>query len=252
MKHGVDRFVNTIKLGDHDECRLVVIQDQLQVCPYLPDMIARMPLRLPVGTFSGQMMDSLLDGGYRRSGDFVYRTQCPSCSACEPTRVDIQNFTLSTSMRRVLHRGDASVRTVRGPLQSDAERVALFNLHRRGRGLARSEEPVDDEGYRSFLVESCCDSFELSFWVDETLAAVSIVDQTPLSLSAVYTFFDPSLSRLSLGTYAILKQFEIACAASMRYLYLGMYVDRNAHLNYKARFTPQERLIENRWVRFER
>ncbi|MGV3482809.1 MAG: arginyltransferase [Planctomycetaceae bacterium] len=229
------------------ESRLIVVQDQPQPCPYLPGLIARMPLRLPIGRLSGEMADALLVLGYRRSGDFVYRTQCANCVACEPTRVRVEDFVWTASLRRVLKRGDANFHMHAGTTQSDPARVALFNSHRQGRHLARDEEPIDEEGYRSFLVESCCDTVELSFWYQEQLAAVSIVDQTRHSLSAVYTYFDPRLEKFSLGTYAILKQVQRAERLDLQYVYLGMYVASNAHLNYKARFLPQQRFIQGKW-----
>ena len=70
-------------------------------------------------------------------------------------------------------------------------------------------------------------------------------------MSAVYNFFDPQYSRLSIGTYSILKQIEFAQKTNRQFVYLGLYVQQNQHLNYKARFTPQERLIDGRWVAFE-
>lgn len=240
------------KLNTGAECRLIVIQDQPQECPYVAGAVARMPLRLPIGKLTIEMMESLLALGYRRSGDFVYRTQCPACSECEPTRVIVDRFAWTTSMRRVMKRGDSALTMRVGPMQSDQARVSLFNLHRLGRNLSRDEEPVEEDGYRSFLVESCCDTVELSFWLADRLVAVAIVDHAKHSLSAVYTYFDPSLSRYSLGTYAILKQFQRASQWGLTYLYLGMYVATNLHLNYKARFLPQQRLIDGQWYDFEK
>ena len=233
------------------ECWLIVIQDQPQPCPYLPDTVARMPLRLPIGRLTGEKIDSLLALGYRRSGDFVYRTQCSTCSACEPTRVVVEQFVWTTSMKRVLKRGDAELQMQIGQPESTPSRVELFNAHRLGRNLARNEEPVDVDGYRSFLVESCCDTEELSIWRDDELVAVAVVDRAKNSLSAVYTYFDPKFSRLSLGTYAILKQFQRATQLGLTYLYLGMYVANNQHLNYKARFMPQQRFIQGAWECFD-
>ena len=81
-------------------------------------------------------------------------------------------------------------------------------------------------------------------------AAISIVDIGRTSTSAVYTHFDPRASRYSLGTYAILRQIEWARENGRQYVYLGMFVADNQHLNYKARFLPQQRLIEGRWYEF--
>ena len=35
-----------------------------------------------------------------------------------------------------------------------------------------------------------------------------------------------------------------------KYVYLGMYVAENRHLNYKARFMPQERFVNGCWVKY--
>ncbi len=228
---------------------MIVIQDVLQPCPYLPGIVARMPLRLPIGKVTPALADGLLALGYRRSGDFVYRTQCPSCCACEPTRVIVNEFQWTTSLRRVLKRGDQSLEMLVGPPQTDSKRVALFNVHRQVRELARDDATIDEEGYRGFLVDSCCETVELSFWMGDRLVGVSIVDQAADSLSAVYTFFDPEHSKLSVGSYAILKQIELAIRSDRKYLYLGMYVAENQHLNYKAKFAPQERFNNQQWAR---
>ena len=84
----------------------------------------------------------------------------------------------------------------------------------------------------------------------ERLAAVAVVDRGREALSAVYCLWDPDYEPLGLGTYSILKQVELARRMGLRWLYLGLYVEDNAHMSYKARFVPNERLVEGRWVRF--
>lgn len=232
------------------QCRLVIVQDQFQPCPYRDGVIARMPLRLAVGSVTQDVTDELLGWGYRRSGDFVYRTQCPTCQECQPTRVLVDRFQPTASMRRVLRRGDRELNCRWGEPAVDRTRLGLFNEHRRSRGLNSDGDRIDAEAYRSFLVDSNCESQELSVTLNGQLVAVSIVDIGRESTSAVYTHFAPEASKYSLGTYAILKQIERARQTSRKYVYLGMYVAENRHLNYKARFLPQERLTGDDWVEF--
>lgn len=241
---------NRIQL-DAGECRLIVVQDQLQPCPYLPGVTARMPLRLPVGTVTPEITDQLLERGFRRSGNFLYTPQCPNCSQCQPTRLDVAHFHWSSSLRRVARRGDRELRAEWAAPTIDVQRLKLFNRHRDERGLGVHDEPVDADSYRSFLSDTCCDTRELSIWFGDRLIAVSTIDAGRTSLSAVYTFFDPDYSRYSLGTYAILTQIRWALQHGRRYVYLGMYVAENVHLNYKARFVPQQRLQAGRWVAYE-
>jgi len=233
------------------ESRLIVIHDQPQECPYLGDVLARMPLRLPIGKLDSQSLDHLLELGYRRTGDFVYRTQCPGCQACEPTRVIVDQFVWSKSLKRVLQRGDNELTYSFGAATSDDERIELFNRHRRTRSLDRGDDAVDEASYRAFMVDSCCETTELSVRHDGRLVAVAVIDISDRSLSAVYTHFDPDYSRYSLGTYAILKQIAWAQQTRRQYVYLGMYVQANSHLNYKSRFVVQQRLIRGEWVTFK-
>ncbi len=232
------------------ECRLVIVQDESQPCPYRADTVARMPLHLPIGNVSPQVTDRLLELGYRRSGDFVYRTQCPSCDECKPTRVDVSKFRVTRSMKRVLQRGDRDLICQWGPAQVDQQRVLMFNDHRAVRNLGQGI-PVDVMSYRSFLGDSCCHTTELSVYLRDDIVAISIMDVGETSTSAVYTHFAPAASRYSLGTYAILKQIEWAIASGRQFVYLGMYVADNQHLNYKARFLPQQRLCDGTWVELD-
>lgn len=241
---------NRIRLPNA-QCRLIVVQDQLQPCPYLPGVTARMPLRLPVGQVTPEITDQLLAMGYRRSGDFVYRPQCPTCAECRPTRIVVDHFQLSGSMRRVLRRGDRELACRWMPPTVDARRLDLFNEHRKQRGLGIDGETIDADAYHSFLVDTCCETMELSITKDDHLVGISIFDVGLQSTSAVYTHFAPEAGRYSLGTYAILKQIEWARRSSRRFVYLGMYVAANRHLNYKARFMPQQRLCNDQWVDFD-
>jgi len=232
------------------EFRLVVVQDQPQTCPYLDDTVARMPLRLPIGTLTPLIFDRLLASGYRRSGDFVYRTQCPTCQECVPTRVDVGRFHWTKSMRRVLNRGDRELEIEWGVPQTDTERVRLFNAHRAARGLGDGE-PIDLGSYQSFLGDSCCQTMELSMSLGSRLIGVAIMDVGQESTSLVYTHFDPRFGRYSPGTYAVLKQLEWAAEHGRKFIYLGMYVAENPHLSYKARFRPQQRLLDGEWIEID-
>jgi arginine-tRNA-protein transferase len=240
-------LLNSIEAFAMADRSLVLVHDQPQPCPYLPGYEARMPLHWPTRQLSPEELDRYMASGYRRSGVFLYHTRCPSCRACEPTRVEVERFAWTRSLRRVLRRGDATLSLRSGPPATDRVRLALINQHRAARNLAQSGTPLDHEDYRSFLIDTCCDTRELSYWADDRLVAVAVTDFGRESLSAVYCYFDPEAHRLSPGTYSILKQLQLAAESGRRYLYLGMYVESNRHLSYKSRFQPQERLIEGRW-----
>ena len=94
-------------------------------------------------------------------------------------------------------------------------------------------------------------SFEIAYWKDQRLVCVALCDLGKTSLSAVYTFYDPEFAENSIGTYSILKQIQYCQNRGLEHLYLGYYVADSPHMHYKARFAPQERLIDGQWKRFE-
>lgn len=210
-----------------------------------------MPLRMPLGKMTPEETDERFAQGYRRTGEFVYQTQCPGCQACEAIRLDCRQFRFSKNLRRVLNKGRRLLEYRMGPIVADEQRVRLFNKHRRLRGLTSNDRDIDLEEYIWGFVRSCFQSFELTYWQDGRLVGVAICDEGRDSMSAVYTFFDPEITGLSLGTYSILRQVLYCQAHEMDYLYLGFYVAGSPHMKYKSRFRPHERLIDGDWKRFE-
>ena len=210
-----------------------------------------MPMSLPEARLSLKQLDHLLDLGYRRSGVFFYKTNCPNCTACEPLRIDVDTFKWTRSLRRVWNKAASNCEVRLSTPVVDRRRVELFNEHRAERNLDHGNPPADLSDYRSFLLDAPCDSIEISIWHEDKLIAVSITDIGEKSLSAVYCYFDPVFSKWSLGTFAILNQFELARRWQRRWVYLGLYVAENRNLNYKGRFRPHARRINEKWVQFD-
>lgn len=230
----------------------VLVHDELSRCPYLPGRVARMPLRLPVRKLTRDELDQRLREGDRRQGFVLYRTVCPRCKACEPIRLDVSRFVPSRAQRRVAARCERALRTELGPPLVDARRVELYNAHKFGRGLGDGQPAIDAEGYRDFLVSTCCETFEIRYLVGDELVGVAVTDRSKKSLSAVYCHYDPAYASLGIGTYSILKQIELCRQWGLTHLYLGLYISDSEHMAYKARFLPNERLIGGTWLRFDR
>ena len=220
-------------------------------CPYLPGRQAVLPFYLAEYRSSPDAFDQALAEGVRRSGIFVYHTQCPGCRACEPIRIPVEDFTPRRRHRRVLAKAEAQLRLEIGPPQVDDARVALYNRHKLGRGLGEPGSEVDEHSLEDFLGATCCETREFRIYRGSELVGVSIADLGRTSMSAVYCYYEPALADLSLGTYAVLKQLVACREWGLKYLYLGFYVAGNAHMKYKANYLPHERLIDGTWQRFE-
>jgi len=229
----------------------LLVYDVTEPCPYLPDREARMPLRIPSQQLNESQFESYLDTGQRRSGIYLYRPECVGCRACEPIRLPVERFQPNSTQRRTLRRGDQLLELQSAAPVADQTRVDLFNAHRNERGLATREGDISLVEYEAFLVETCCQTVELSFRLNGQLLAVAICDIGENSISAVYTYFDPAASRLSPGVYSILKQIELCRSLGKEYLYLGYFVEGSAHMAYKATYRPHERLIDGQWWKFE-
>ena len=82
------------------------------------------------------------------------------------------------------------------------------------------------------------------------LVAVSLIDRLDDGLSAVYSFYDPSRGRQSLGTWSILWLVEQCRRDGLPFVYLGYWIAESPKMAYKARFPALERLTDGEWVPF--
>lgn len=225
-----------------------VVWDHPESCPYLPDREARLPLRLPLRRLTGADFDQLLELGDRRSGRGLYRASCGACRECRPIRVPTAEFQPTASQRRSVRRNeDVSVQI--GPVSCTPEHLDLYNRHKFGRGLSRSGQELTEGQYRQWLVDSCVESVELRYLVGERLIGVSVLDLGATSVSSVYHYYDPDEGRRSLGVYSVLWEIAWAHSVGMQWYYLGYYVRDCDHLNYKARYLPNEIKTDTGWMR---
>jgi arginine-tRNA-protein transferase len=238
-----------ITAGDPPE---LVVYDEPGPCAYLEGEVWRLPLRLPLRALTREEFGMRLSQGDRRQGRMLYRTGCPSCRACEPIRIEVERFVATRSQRRILRRGNGTIRVMLGPIEVSSERVQLYNVHKQSRDLARDEEEASIDAYQSFLGDSCVESFEMRYDVAGERLGFAIVDRADDALSAVYFYWNPKFRALSPGTYSILKQVELCRRLGLPYLYLGLYIARCATMAYKGGFLPHERLVDGRWQRFDR
>ncbi len=225
----------------------VIVHDDLQDCPYLPDRQACMPLRLQLSQLGAGAFDESLAAGDRRVGRMLYRTACPGCAACQALRIPVRRFVPSRSQRRAARR-NRDVRIQVGSVGMSDDHLALFNRHRLERSLSTSGRAMKAEEYLGWFVQTCTRTVEMRYLVGERLVGVGIVDLGTRDSSSVYFYFDPDEGRRSLGTYSVLVECAWLRARGGRHHYLGLWADGSPHLEYKARFLPHQRLVAGRWL----
>ncbi|MGR9106926.1 MAG: arginyltransferase [Gammaproteobacteria bacterium] len=215
-------------------------------CDYLPGQTARSAFLLAPHERAGSDYRVLIERGFRRSGDLIYRPCCPACKACIPVRIPVERFSPSKTQSRTWTK-NADLHVSKKPPVFDR---VHFNLYRRylqarhaGGGMCES----GPEEYIRFLRSDWAGTFFYEFRLGQDVVAVAVVDHLEDSLSAVYTFFDPDLSQRSLGSFAILWEIEQTRRLGLPFLYLGYWIGACAKMSYKKNYRPIEGEVEGRW-----
>jgi arginyl-tRNA--protein-N-Asp/Glu arginylyltransferase len=215
------------------------------VCGYLPGRASRNAFIDPDFPLTPARYGWLLEQGFRRSGVHVYRPYCQHCHACIPARIPVASFVPTRSQRRCLQRNaDLSLRVLR---QLEDEHFTLYRDYLLARHAGGGMDAHNREAFHTFLE---CAWGEVSYWEFRSatrLVALAVVDETPRGLSAVYTFFDPDETQRGLGTYAVLRQIEIARSRGLGHVYLGYWVPGSPKMDYKRHFHPLEVLMSGGW-----
>ncbi len=221
-------------------------------CPYLPDREERKVFtHLPMSE-GATVNDSLTQVGFRRSQNIAYRPACEACDACISARIPVDGYPFSRSEQRTLDRNaDLSRHLVEAEAtmeQFDLLRRYLTTRHASG-GMAEMTWPdyvamVEDTAVRTHIIEYRTASLDRG---PGDLIACVLVDMLSDGLSLVYSFYEPSQGRRSLGSFVILDHVTQAQGAGLPYVYLGYWVGGSLKMAYKARFNPLEVLKPGGW-----
>lgn len=217
-------------------------------CSYLPGKKAKTIFVDPEFIIDKEFHTRLNEIGFRRSGAHLYRPHCVDCEQCIPCRVLVNEFKPGKRFRRVINK---NIDLIVNPVDSIATNEH-FNLYKEYINQRHSDgdmHPPSKEQYRSFLLTKREDTLYLEMRHKETLVGVMICDRLINALSAVFTFYDPTLEKRSLGTFAILWQIEVAKRLQLSHLYLGYWIPGCQKMNYKSQFKPLEILSPEGWSR---
>lgn len=226
-----------------------------QPCPYLKGRMERKLFTALQGEHAGTLNDTLSKQGFRRSQNVLYRPSCADCTACLSARIRVADFVPSKSQRRTLRRNSAMTREATSPWATE-QQFALFRRYLDSRhadgGMADMDifefaAMVEETPVRSRLVEYRETALAEELGLESDLIAVCLTDVLEDGLSMVYSFYEPSLPKRSLGTQIILDHVEIARAAGLPFVYLGYWVPGSPKMGYKAGFDSLEIYKAGRW-----
>lgn len=234
------------KNNPHKEEELRFFATAPRPCSYLQDRNAISVFADPEARLSPAIYNQLARYGFRRSGNDLYVPACPGCSECIPVRILASQFVRSRNQQKTWNRNRDLVCRIL-PADYKEEHFELYARYQKARHPdAGMDNPTPDE-YIRFLGCDWCATHFIEFSLDRKPVAVAVTDHLYNALSAVYTFFDPDLGRRSLGTYAILRQIEMARELGCNWLYLGYWIKGSKKMHYKSRFRPIEAYRDGHW-----
>lgn len=219
-----------------------------QECPYLEGRQERKLFTALQGDQADELNSSLSKQGFRRSQNVLYRPSCAECTACMSARIDVSRFEPSKSQKRVERKNGHLDRRTNSPWATE-EQYDLFRRYLNSRHANGGMADMDVFEFANMIEETPIKTrvVEYSDVKTRDLAAVCLTDILDDGVSLVYSFFDPTLSANSLGTYVILDHIRIAQENDLPYVYLGYWVPGSTKMAYKSKFSGLEIYRSGRW-----
>ena len=225
-----------------------------QPCPYLDDRMERKLFTALQGDQAQRLNDALSKQGFRRSQNVLYRPSCADCSACLSARIRVADFEPSRTQKKIMRRASDLRRNATSPWATE-DQFALFRRYLDARHADGGMADMDVFEFAAMIEETPIKSRVIEYTRPadsgsgrRPLTAVCLTDVFDDGLSMVYSFYDPDLTDMSLGTYAILDHVEIAREAGLPYVYLGYWVPGSRKMGYKAGFSALEIYKHGTWT----
>lgn len=227
--------------------RLKFYATQPHACSYLPNEQATTLFLDPSQPMNGQIYAELSELGFRRSGDHLYRPHCQLCKACVPARIPVARFRPSRKQNRVLKR-NLDIKVSRCDPGFTEERYQLYARYISERHADGDMFPPSRGQFSTFLVSNLPYAFFYEMRVEDRLIGIAVTDVLPNGMSAVYTFYDPSEEKRSLGVFGILWQIAESRRLGLDAVYLGYWIKGCRKMSYKTEYRPIELFVNQRWV----
>jgi arginine-tRNA-protein transferase len=214
-------------------------------CPYLKGRVEK---RIATDlSHNNEIYNELAINGFRRVENWMYRPICDNCNSCKSYRVEIKKFKLTKSLKRVnKNLNFLDYKIVQNSVT--LEHYQLFKKYQLNRHSGGSMSEMDEDEFTSMVETSPIRTSLMEFRDNnKKLMGAVLLDIGDKDLSAVYSFFDPSLDKLGLGNYMIIQSILFGQQRNYKYLYLGYYIKEITSMSYKKRFKPGQILENNEW-----
>lgn len=195
-------------------------------------------------------MDLLWEQGWRHFGSYFFRyamvPRGDNNYHVLPLRVDLSRYTLSTSQKRVLKKNQDLQVEMRPAVLNEAKE-ALFH-----RNKTRFTENVPNSLY-DFLAPdpetSPCKTMEIVLFEQGQMIAVSFLDLGDRATSSVYSIYEPTETKRSLGIYLMLLAIQYSLQTGKDYYYPGYAYREPSFYDYKKRLRGLESYDWEEWRR---
>ena len=212
-------------------------------CAYLPGRSVRMHYKY-VPDASKAFATAVIQRGWRRFGKYYFHPICQGCNACKSIRINVNEYQYTKSQRRAIKRNRETDIIVQKPslTQSHIDLYNKYHAYKHNKDAWNFREINQKEYFENFVDGAQDFGKEVLYIRDQKLVGVDLIDVLEDGISSIYFYYDPDYAKLSLGTYSLLYQINLANILDLDWIYLGYWVEGCKAFAYKPKFQPQELL----------
>ena len=216
-------------------------------CPYLTNRDEKKIFLIMDDINKSNEYEHLIKSGFRRSHNILYNQVCADCNLCKSIRINVNNFKLSKSNKRVLNK-NKNLFTKKLSNNPSKEQFALFKKYLEFKHNDSEMNEMNFQDYCKMFVSKGINTKVYEYFYKGELVGCIISDFLEGSISMVYSFYSELFLKNSFGKYIILDHFRLAKDFDMDYVYLGYWVEGSSKMEYKNSFNSSEVLIDNKWT----
>lgn len=179
----------------------------------------------------------------------------------KPMKSKISTDYLNNAFQTIESLGAEKYSVTMEPCTYTDEKFEVFKKYQMQVHLEKEEE-ITKKGFSRFLCNSPLfnedkgikyGSYHQMYRFQGRLVAVGVLDLLPHGVSSVYLFYDPDMSKFSLGRISACREIWLALECGYRYYYMGYYIHTCPKMKYKATYSPSYLLNPgtNKWIPIE-